>query len=147
ASTPARNAAARRLSSRSRAAATRSRPSPRISAASAGCQLSAGCPAALKGGDPLAKLVNAARELSHSSIALPRCAGSGRGIRRRSGRDAGAGITQRTGGDGEPAAQWLAHLRIGHQGRKILRPRSEEHTSELQSRVDLVCRLLLEKQK
>src|SRR5207247_5203018 len=26
------------------------------------------------------------------------------------------------------------------------RPRSEEHTSELQSRVDLVCRLLLEKE-
>src|SRR5207247_7404747 len=26
-------------------------------------------------------------------------------------------------------------------------PRSEEHTSELQSRVDLVCRLLLEKNK
>src|SRR5207247_11130075 len=26
-------------------------------------------------------------------------------------------------------------------------PRSEEHTSELQSRVDLVCRLLLEKKK
>src|SRR5207247_4112310 len=28
-----------------------------------------------------------------------------------------------------------------------LLPRSEEHTSELQSRVDLVCRLLLEKKK
>src|SRR5438105_15093707 len=28
-----------------------------------------------------------------------------------------------------------------------LRARSEEHTSELQSRVDLVCRLLLEKKK
>src|SRR5438105_6233967 len=28
-----------------------------------------------------------------------------------------------------------------------LPPRSEEHTSELQSRVDLVCRLLLEKKK
>src|SRR2546421_9327097 len=27
------------------------------------------------------------------------------------------------------------------------RPRSEEHTSELQSRSDLVCRLLLEKKK
>src|SRR6266536_6081954 len=27
------------------------------------------------------------------------------------------------------------------------RPRSEEHTSELQSRVDIVCRLLLEKKK
>src|SRR2546421_4197252 len=30
---------------------------------------------------------------------------------------------------------------------KILRVRSEEHTSELQSRSDLVCRLLLEKKK
>src|SRR5438105_9403624 len=30
---------------------------------------------------------------------------------------------------------------------KVLRARSEEHTSELQSRVDLVCRLLLEKKK
>src|SRR5699024_7859777 len=29
----------------------------------------------------------------------------------------------------------------------ILSPRSEEHTSELQSRFDLVCRLLLEKKK
>ena len=30
---------------------------------------------------------------------------------------------------------------------KTLHPRSEEHTSELQSRSDLVCRLLLEKKK
>ena len=29
----------------------------------------------------------------------------------------------------------------------ILKPRSEEHTSELQSRINLVCRLLLEKKK
>src|SRR5207247_7377798 len=29
----------------------------------------------------------------------------------------------------------------------VVLPRSEEHTSELQSRVDLVCRLLLEKKK
>src|SRR6266536_6342941 len=29
----------------------------------------------------------------------------------------------------------------------LARPRSEEHTSEFQSRVDLVCRLLLEKKK
>src|SRR6266480_6637614 len=35
-----------------------------------------------------------------------------------------------------------------HCGRGILaRPRSEEHTSELQSHVNLVCRLLLEKKK
>src|SRR6266496_6529967 len=33
----------------------------------------------------------------------------------------------------------------GRAGR--CRPRSEEHTSELQSRRDLVCRLLLEKKK
>src|SRR5699024_11422769 len=31
--------------------------------------------------------------------------------------------------------------------RRRRRPRSEEHTSELQSRFDLVCRLLLEKKK
>src|SRR5437868_13660244 len=32
-------------------------------------------------------------------------------------------------------------------GRQDRPPRSEEHTSELQSRFDLVCRLLLEKKK
>src|SRR5690242_21602514 len=32
-------------------------------------------------------------------------------------------------------------------GRARPRPRSEEHTSELQSHVNLVCRLLLEKKK
>src|SRR5699024_12756171 len=32
-------------------------------------------------------------------------------------------------------------------GRGLYRHRSEEHTSELQSRFDLVCRLLLEKKK
>src|SRR5216683_4338238 len=36
----------------------------------------------------------------------------------------------------------------GHPCRRSLPPpRSEEHTSELQSRSDLVCRLLLEKKK
>src|SRR5438105_9422180 len=43
---------------------------------------------------------------------------------------------------GWSAARWRGALR--RLGR---RPRSEEHTSELQSRVDLVCRLLLEKKK
>jgi len=36
----------------------------------------------------------------------------------------------------------LEHRQVGEQ-----RPRSEEHTSELQSHHDLVCRLLLEKKK
>src|SRR5438874_7019668 len=38
-------------------------------------------------------------------------------------------------------------LSFGALAWTTLRPRSEEHTSELQSRRDLVCRLLLEKKK
>src|SRR5207249_5266866 len=39
------------------------------------------------------------------------------------------------------------HPRAECDPRPVGRPRSEEHTSELQSRFDLVCRLLLEKKK
>src|SRR2546429_6497108 len=35
----------------------------------------------------------------------------------------------------------------GHESTAVLNARSEEHTSELQSRLHLVCRLLLEKKK
>src|SRR2546429_5702702 len=35
----------------------------------------------------------------------------------------------------------------GSDGRESFEPRSEEHTSELQSRLHIVCRLLLEKKK
>src|SRR2546422_6290342 len=46
----------------------------------------------------------------------------------------------------------LAHVRIRPEQarelqRNLIRSRSEEHTSELQSRLHLVCRLLLEKKK
>src|SRR2546429_6405129 len=37
--------------------------------------------------------------------------------------------------------------RAGEQRAELANPRSEEHTSELQSRLHLVCRLLLEKKK
>src|SRR5437588_3544556 len=40
----------------------------------------------------------------------------------------------------EPVIRWPPHVRTRHV-------RSEEHTSELQSHSDLVCRLLLEKKK
>src|SRR2546425_6183753 len=40
-----------------------------------------------------------------------------------------------------------AALAIDEQARRFARPRSEEHTSELQSLAYLVCRLLLEKKK
>src|SRR5688572_32513898 len=36
---------------------------------------------------------------------------------------------------------------LGHRGGALRHPRSEEHTSELQSQSNLVCRLLLEKKK
>src|SRR5207247_8156511 len=50
-------------------------------------------------------------------------------------------------GDGKAGRRGLSILqRTGNsiQGETGEVPRSEEHTSELQSRVDLVCRLLLE---
>src|SRR3712207_7876509 len=50
---------------------------------------------------------------------------------------------------GSPRARRGPALRAGHE-RGLVRPvvaRSEEHTSELQSRQYLVCRLLLEKKK
>src|SRR2546428_8526377 len=48
------------------------------------------------------------------------------------------------------AAGGLPRVREPRRAQQLARPapeRSEEHTSELQSRSDLVCRLLLEKKK
>src|SRR2546421_7111522 len=47
---------------------------------------------------------------------------------------------------GEEDAQWVRH-QCGGSLSSTQYNRSEEHTSELQSRSDLVCRLLLEKKK
>src|SRR2546427_7655972 len=49
----------------------------------------------------------------------------------------------------EPApAQGIDHVQVLHQPPQLrLGGRSEEHTSELQSQSNLVCRLLLEKKK
>src|SRR5690606_40327840 len=45
-------------------------------------------------------------------------------------------------------ASGASHLAMGNVDKRLfLRLRSEEHTSELQSRENLVCRLLLEKKK
>src|SRR5690349_22742462 len=53
------------------------------------------------------------------------------------------------GGTWAPASCQTSAVQSAHQydasGTPHLRHRSEEHTSELQSRRDLVCRLLLEK--
>src|SRR2546422_6507517 len=44
-------------------------------------------------------------------------------------------------------SRWHAQLTTGSDHRVRCELRSEEHTSELQSRLHLVCRLLLEKKK
>src|SRR3989442_9634430 len=72
-------------------------------------------------------------------------AGPSRGRRRRGGSDRTAGCVtdRRAGGSGGCSSK-------GDPGSPLLlQPplRSEEHTSELQSRPHLVCRLLLEKKK
>src|SRR5260370_6220854 len=73
--------------------------------------------------------------------ALPIYPGKGHGRRRRpdaaSATDEGDDLTEA----GAPAA------RRAHALFEADRERSEEHTSELQSHLNLVCRLLLEKKK
>src|SRR5690606_41549427 len=64
--------------------------------------------------------------------------------RRRLRRFEGPREPQVPGGDDDDHQSGAA---AGRQRRVRLRPRSEEHTSELQSRENLVCRLLLEKKK
>src|SRR5947207_9322497 len=46
---------------------------------------------------------------------------------------------------GAVLAHGLAHVEVHVPGARVVAFRSEEHTSELQSHSDLVCRLLLEK--
>src|SRR5437588_9615927 len=62
------------------------------------------------------------------------------GNQKRSRRDSGAGLAVSS----FPRAHWLLKTR---RETRTVRSRSEEHTSELQSHSDLVCRLLLEKKK
>src|SRR2546428_9281117 len=59
----------------------------------------------------------------------------------RAAAGCGEGHRVRRGASRESRAEIAAKLSAGFSGR------SEEHTSELQSRSDLVCRLLLEKKK
>src|SRR5688572_31649626 len=76
------------------------------------------------------------------SVIVPRVDGEeerhrGQQVRGRSTEDDGQALPGRPLGEGGPAS------RLGHRLGRVLR--SEEHTSELQSQSNLVCRLLLEK--
>src|SRR3712207_9394087 len=72
--------------------------------------------------------------------ALPICDGAAR-LRARAAEPAGAGRRLRGARPGPGRDAAVEPHPAGHAGR------SEEHTSELQSRQYLVCRLLLEKKK
>src|SRR2546421_638078 len=78
----------------------------------------------------------------------PRCRASSTRHRARLPRGRGPGAACTLPRGGKRASCWRSSAGVGApcQGRQRL-PRSEEHTSELQSRSDLVCRLLLEKKK
>src|SRR5207249_10637092 len=86
---------------------------------------------------PISPLRRGSASLSNAAgvVAVPRPRSEHRAARRATARALGCVRAARA------AAQ--------HAGRVGAReaPRSEEHTSELQSRFDLVCRLLLEKKK
>src|SRR5438105_12802353 len=108
-------------------------PRPRARQAGGGLVTPAAAPALAAG----------SRGLGHQNFALP------------AADDAGDDVARRDGPLPRPRAprarlrsviylRRLAHLSPPFDGRD---GRSEEHTSELQSRVDLVCRLLLEKKK
>src|SRR2546429_5957858 len=72
--------------------------------------------------------------------ALPICVASGAGLRAEKTTDAIVLRVPVLADDVETAAPLAA-------GKHLLEERSEEHTSELQSRLQLVCPLLLEKKK
>src|SRR5437764_15435916 len=62
-------------------------------------------------------------------------------------RDLHSFPTRRSSDHAHPRPAVAAVRRPAHRRRRHPEPRSEEHTSELQSPMYLVCRLLLEKKK
>src|SRR5690349_23034512 len=66
---------------------------------------------------------------------------------RRDDRERAGAVGHGRAGDHVAAARRPAHAGRGGRRARRAAARSEEHTSELQSRRDLVCRLLLEKKK
>src|SRR5690606_235397 len=85
------------------------------------------------------------RSLIHCELAIRRPGAPGRRL---------TSSVRRRGGKGSPRASKGVTRDTGHAARSAVAgrrpreyPRSEEHTSELQSREKLVCRLQLEKKK
>jgi len=70
-----------------------------------------------------------------------------RGLLDRAGEQLSAGWPGASGGEVRPAELGGAYEALQASGANRLAYGSEEHTSELQSHHDIVCRLLLEKKK
>src|SRR5207237_5909431 len=95
------------------------------------------------------------RAASGASGALrePRSVSVARGRSRREAARVGQGPERAIRRDSQGRSELSQGLRRDSQGdgrdrpHSLRRPRSEEHTSELQSHLNLVCRLLLEKKK
>src|SRR5690606_41090127 len=91
----------------------------------------------------------------HTSPAIPHSPSSPTRRSSALARHRAAGAPARPGAGGKRVAVAAGHVaRAGHRPGDMpssdcnsLSARSEEHTSELQSRENLVCRLLLEKKK
>src|SRR5206468_9946653 len=56
-------------------------------------------------------------------------------------------LTEKSPDTAKPLSQAPSGPKLSAESQTEMESRSEEHTSELQSRSDLVCRLLLEKKK
>src|SRR3712207_5423771 len=82
---------------------------------------------------------------SHASVGVPR----GASVWRKAFAFAGPGYMVAVGymDPGNWATDLAGGARFGYALLSVILVRSEEHTSELQSRQYLVCRLLLEKKK
>src|SRR5260370_10028909 len=70
-----------------------------------------------------------------------------RSLRALAGHERAAAERAVLAGDEELAGRHLWVADLAGRTRGAVRDRSEEHTSELQSHLNLVCRLLLEKKK
>src|SRR2546421_4721412 len=70
-----------------------------------------------------------------------------RSLSRSGGATSASSASSGVAGESAPRGRGPRYRRRASAGAIGCRARSEEHTSELQSRSDLVCRLLLEKKK
>jgi hypothetical protein len=96
-------------------------------------------PAMLDGRETVLNTGKAAREVSQNTVALARCADSGRGASRRSGRpglvDRGRltrrGISRKRRAGSDPELQQFRLSEVGHEGSQIILPQIQVAAGEI----------------